>query len=119
LHRQDCQSATLRAFEEAGLLKTRIAIAARLPDLATAKTTIASLWKIPDGATMPLMQRFYENLWGKKLSKLDALREAQIWLLKEGRSRGSAIEQPGAKKPASSRLPPRYWAAFVLSGDWR
>jgi CHAT domain-containing protein/tetratricopeptide (TPR) repeat protein len=87
--------------------------------LSGAKTTIASLWKVADRATMPLMQRFYENLWGKKLSKLDALREAQLWMLKEGRSRGLEIEQPGAKEPTSSRLPPRYWAAFVLSGDWR
>jgi CHAT domain-containing protein/tetratricopeptide (TPR) repeat protein len=87
--------------------------------LAGAKTTVASLWKIPDRATMQLMQRFYENLWDKKLSKLDALREAQLWMLKEGRTRGLDLEDNAVKKPTSSRLPPRYWAAFVLSGDWR
>jgi CHAT domain-containing protein len=65
------------------------------------------------------MQRFYENLWDRKLSKVDALRDAQIWMLKEGRQRGLDIEEPGSKKPSSSRLPPKYWAAFVLSGDWR
>jgi CHAT domain-containing protein len=86
--------------------------------LAGAKSTVASLWKIPDRATMQLMQRFYENLWDKKLSKLDALREAQIWMLKEGRQRGLDLEEKTAK-PTSSRLPPRYWAAFVLSGDWQ
>jgi CHAT domain-containing protein len=64
------------------------------------------------------MQRFYENLWKRKLSKVDALREAQIWMLKEGRQRGLDIED-GSKKPTSRRLPPKYWAAFVLSGDWR
>ena len=87
--------------------------------LSGAKTTVTSLWKIPDRATMQLMQRFYENLWDKKMSKLDALREAQIWMLKEGRQRGLDLEEPGPKKPTSGRLPPRYWAAFVLSGDWR
>ena len=87
--------------------------------LSAAKTTITSLWKIPDRATMPLMQRFYENLWDKKMSKLEALREAQIWMLKEGRPRGLDLDEPAAKKPESGRLPPKYWAAFVLSGDWR
>jgi CHAT domain-containing protein/tetratricopeptide (TPR) repeat protein len=87
--------------------------------LAGAKATVASLWKIPDRATMQLMQRFYENLWDKKLSKLDALREAQIWMLKEGRRRGLDLEDRDAKRPTTGRLPPRYWAAFVLSGDWR
>ena len=87
--------------------------------LAGAKTTITSLWKIPDRATMQLMQRFYENLWDKKMSKLDALREAQLWMLKEGRQRGLDLEDNGVKQRNSNRLPPRYWAAFVLSGDWR
>jgi len=40
--------------------------------------TVASPWKIPDRATMQLMQHFYENLWDKKTTKLDALCEAQI-----------------------------------------
>jgi CHAT domain-containing protein len=86
--------------------------------LSGAKATVASLWKIPDEATSQLMQRFYENLWDKKVSKLDALREAQIWMLKEGSPRGLHREDV-AKKPTSGRLPPRYWAAFVLSGNWR
>jgi CHAT domain-containing protein/tetratricopeptide (TPR) repeat protein len=87
--------------------------------LAGAKATVASLWKIPDRATMQFMQRLYENLWDKKLSKLEALRDAQIWMLKEGRQRGLDLEDHDVKKPTTGRLPPRYWAAFVLSGDWR
>ena len=86
--------------------------------LSGAKTAVTSLWKIPDRSTSQLMQRFYENLWKRKLSKVDALREAQIWMLKEGRQRGLDIED-GSRKPTSRRLPPKYWAAFVLSGDWR
>jgi hypothetical protein len=33
-------------------------------------------------ATRRLVERFYINLWTKDMSKLDALREAQLWLLK-------------------------------------
>ena len=44
---------------------------------AGAKTVIASLWKVPDRATQALMSRFHENLWQKKMSKLESLREAQ------------------------------------------
>ncbi len=33
-------------------------------------------------ATRRLVERLYINLWTKGMSKLDALREAQLWLLK-------------------------------------
>jgi CHAT domain-containing protein len=58
-------------------------------------------------------------MWNKKLPKGHALREAQIWMLKEAKPRGLDVEEPDGKKPASNRLPPKYWAGFVLSGDWR
>jgi CHAT domain-containing protein len=70
------------------------------------------------------MTRFYKNLWanpGKPLGKLEALREAQLWLLREGarelgRPRGGVVRpDPQLQGP----LPPSYWAAFVISGDWR
>ena len=87
--------------------------------VAGAKTVVASLWKVPDAATALLMQRFYENLWDKKMDKLAALREAQLWMLREGQERGLVrIDQSQPAKEAK-RTPPFYWAAFVLSGDWR
>ena len=84
---------------------------------AGARTVIATLWKVDDLVTRDLMKRFYDNLWSKRLSKIEALREAQLWLLKERGPRGLAEVDEAIKE--TNRLPPYYWAAFTLSGDWR
>jgi CHAT domain-containing protein len=95
--------------------------------MAGARTVVSGLWKVPDRATQMLMVRFYENLWQKNMPKLVALREAQLWMLREvpkdptlaaEASRGLALENEPAAA-AGQGLSPRYWAAFVLSGDWR
>jgi CHAT domain-containing protein/tetratricopeptide (TPR) repeat protein len=84
--------------------------------VAGAKTTVASLWNVPDAKTSKLMQRFYANLWSGHMSKVESLREAQLWLMKNGPdSKVSASDQPVVK----TRLAPYHWAAFQLSGDWR
>jgi CHAT domain-containing protein/tetratricopeptide (TPR) repeat protein len=88
------------------------------------RAVMASLWQIPDRATQLLMRRFYENLWHRKLSKLEALREAQVWMLREVAKqpdllRGLRRVPEEGQEPKDGRLPPYYWAAFVLSGDWR
>ena len=59
-----------------------------------AKAVIASLWAVADASTSSLMQRFYrirESSEGK--TKLEALREAQLELL-----RGVAKPVPGAEQ---------------------
>jgi CHAT domain-containing protein len=58
------------------------------------------------------------------MSKLDSLVEAQRWMLREGRKqpdllRGLDTDVDLSEGDDSGRLPPYYWAAFVLSGDWR
>jgi CHAT domain-containing protein/tetratricopeptide (TPR) repeat protein len=74
---------------------------------AGAKTVVTSLWKVPDEATQELMVRFYENLLRNKMGKLEALRDAQLWVLRENRRAHNGNGRPHT------------WGAFVLSGDWR
>ena len=101
--------------------------------LSGARTVVASSWKVPDLSTKELMVRFYGNLWEKKMGKLEALREAQLWVMKEGKAAGldrgiddeSVVVKETKKEPIKvegstkgEMLPPKYWAAWILSGAW-
>jgi CHAT domain-containing protein len=86
---------------------------------AGARTVVASLWKVPDEATRDLMEHFYENHWEKNMGVLPALRAAQLAMLHEGRKRGIVRDDEPSAAADPKRAPPYYWAAFVLSGDWR
>ena len=61
---------------------------------------ISTLWKIADAPTADLMQAFYKRLASS--DRADALRAAQLELL---------------ARPETSH--PYYWAAFVVTGDWK
>jgi CHAT domain-containing protein len=84
--------------------------------VAGVRATIATLWKVNDLATRRIMEQFYRNYLEQEMSPLDALRAAQIWAL-----RNPELVPRGADAPEGQRsaLPPEFWAAFVLSGDWR
>jgi CHAT domain-containing protein len=101
--------------------------------LAGTHNVVASLWKVPDQATAALMALFYKNLWDKKLSALESLRQAQRELyrnpgriaeLAEG-FRGKFVEVPGQggevtpKPRRDGTAHPLLWAAFSLSGTGR
>jgi CHAT domain-containing protein len=103
--------------------------------MAGARTTVGTLWQVDDAATALLMGEFYANLWQKKLSKLEALRQAQLTVLKHPERVTAQRERLGREltkrglaaksRPlptvvaAPSRTAPVFWAAFVLNGDIR
>jgi tetratricopeptide (TPR) repeat protein len=69
--------------------------------LATgARSVVATLWKVVDAPTAEFMKMFYRNL-SRGSSKVESLRRAKLEFV--------------TMKPAYAH--PRYWAAFVLSGD--
>ncbi len=103
-----------------------------------AKAVVASLWPVVDESTALLMREFYrirESSTGT--TKLEALREAQLALLRgevqvkaaaEG-DRGVVANRPasGAAHPEAPDFPlnanapyahPFYWAPFFLMGNW-
>lgn len=65
------------------------------------RSTLATLWSVRDQSTAELMAEFYRELAQTEVNKAEALRQAQLALL---------------KKPKYEH--PFYWAPFVLVGNW-
>ena len=95
--------------------------------LKGAKVVISSLWAVDDASTGELMGDFYKR-WaegGGKVTKVEALREAQLDLLlgKVKPLAGASGRGMGRAKPehdvAAGYAHPYYWAPFVLMGNWR
>lgn len=68
---------------------------------AGARSTLASLWHISDRSTAFLIGEFYRQLATGQVTKAEALRRAQVTLLKN----------PNFQRPG-------YWAPYVLVGNW-
>jgi len=67
-----------------------------------ARSTVASLWKVNDAATSTLMQRFYQAVATRRVTKAVALQQAQKAILADPQFRSH----------------PYYWAPFILVGNW-
>ncbi|HLO51167.1 MAG TPA: CHAT domain-containing protein [Kamptonema sp.] len=91
-----------------------------------AKSALASLWYVDDRGTLGLMTEFYQQL-GKAAIKADALRFAQIAMLKgQVRVENSQLltnagkfDLPSALKSQDSTdfTHPYYWSGFTLVGN--
>ncbi len=66
-----------------------------------ARSTIAALWPVKDKAAAMLMSNFYKELQKPGITKAEALRQAQIDLIRRTDFRE-----------------PFFWSAFVLVGNW-
>jgi CHAT domain-containing protein len=101
-----------RAFHEAG-----------------ARHVLASSWSVSDAATSVLMEEFCDRLWSKNLPPLEALRQAQLVVLKDPKrvlDRGRELvkrgigpkagDLPDGGRVAERRSPVAWWGAWVLSG---
>ncbi|MBR8836138.1 MAG: CHAT domain-containing protein [Stigonema ocellatum SAG 48.90 = DSM 106950] len=66
-----------------------------------ARSTIATLWPVKDKAAAMLMAGFYDQLRQPGVTKAEALRRAQIYLIRQTDFHDSF-----------------FWSAFVLVGNW-
>ncbi|MEH2421684.1 MAG: CHAT domain-containing protein [Nostoc sp.] len=68
---------------------------------AGARSAIASLWSLDDESSQKLISTFYNSITQPHTSRAEALRQAQLALLAD-----------------SLYSHPRYWAPFLLVGNW-
>lgn len=69
---------------------------------ARAKSVVGTLWPVEDNAAKALMRDFYQGIAREGMTKAEALRRAQLALLRHSEFRD-----------------PFYWAPFVLIGNWQ
>ncbi len=65
------------------------------------RSTLASLWNVDDESSALLLSKFYQELAKTPVNKAEALRRAQLTLLKNPTYRH-----------------PLFWASYVLVGNW-
>jgi CHAT domain-containing protein len=67
-----------------------------------ARSTLGSLWQVSDEATALLISEFYKILANGQVTKAEALRQAQLTILKDPRFREH----------------PFFWAPYIMVGNW-
>jgi CHAT domain-containing protein/Tfp pilus assembly protein PilF len=73
---------------------------------AGAPSIVVTLWQAVDASARDLMVQFYTNL-GREDDKAEALRQAKLALIEQGRQAGGRLARP------------YYWAPFILVGKPR
>jgi CHAT domain-containing protein len=69
---------------------------------AHARSALGTLWPVADESAKQVMDGFYRRLAAGGLTRVQALRQAQLALLQQ-----------------TQRSHPFHWAPFVLIGDWQ
>ena len=67
-----------------------------------AKGVLATLWPVADGSTAKLLSTMYQRRQSQGLSKIEALRQAQLAMMSQ-----------------TKYAHPFYWAPFILLGNWQ
>jgi CHAT domain-containing protein len=75
-------------------------------EIAGAGTLVMSLWGVEDSSTREWMNLLYEGRLTRMLETAEAVREADLGMLRSRRAQGRSTH-------------PFYWAAFIATGDWR
>jgi CHAT domain-containing protein len=100
---------------------------------AGAKAVLATLWPVADSSTALLMRVLYQAHKNDHVDKADALKEAQLALLRgtahsdsTGKAERGLARVDGAAVAASFTADPRapfahpfFWAPFILMGNWQ
>jgi CHAT domain-containing protein/tetratricopeptide (TPR) repeat protein len=74
--------------------------------IAGARTVVMSLWAVEDQTTRHWMGALYQARFGRRLGTAEAVRDADLSVLREQRAQARSTN-------------PFFWAGFVASGDWR
>jgi CHAT domain-containing protein len=83
--------------------------------IAGAQASLASIWSVAAAPTDTIMDRFYEDLWTKKSSKAESLRQAMQHMIRDyDWAKGRSL--PGGSR---HRCPPWLWSSWIVSSDWR
>jgi CHAT domain-containing protein len=103
-NKQAIELLTLSACETATGDKRATLGLAGIAVRAGARSTLATLWQVKDESTAAFAIQFYKVLKNDNLTKAQALRQAQLYLME--------------KHPNTNYRLPYYWAPFVLVGNW-
>ncbi len=95
-----CETALGETAAREGVLGLRRAFV-----VAGAGTLVSSLWQVNDRATMVFMNHLYDYRFSRGESTPEAMRDAELWLLRRKRAGG------GSTLPAD-------WGAFLAVDSW-